>query len=93
MENFPIQTVTSWLGNSPTIALRHSLQTTEAHFEEAVRADSIDTASDEEKATQNPTQRASAMGGIRSQTGNENRKNPQNNYDSRAMALAGLGDE
>lgn len=40
VENFPIQVVTDWLGNSPKIAIKHYLQTTEEHFQ---------------KATQNPT--------------------------------------
>ncbi|WP_437188499.1 tyrosine-type recombinase/integrase [Planctomicrobium sp. SH668] len=40
VEQFPIQVVTDWLGNSPKIAMKHYLQTTDAHFE---------------KATQNPT--------------------------------------
>ena len=45
LEEFPIQTVTAWLGNSPQIAARHYLQVTPAHFAKAV-----------EKAVQNPVQ-------------------------------------
>ena len=37
VEDFPIQTVTSWLGNSPQIAQRHYLQVREEHFEKAVQ--------------------------------------------------------
>ena len=32
---FPIHVVTAWLGNTPTIALRHYLLTTDADFEKA----------------------------------------------------------
>jgi hypothetical protein len=32
VEWFPIQAVTTWLGNTPTVALRHSLKTTDTHF-------------------------------------------------------------
>lgn len=34
--SYPLHVVTSWLGNSPTIASKHYLQTTEAHFEQAI---------------------------------------------------------
>ena len=36
VENFPVHVVTDWLGNSPDIAKRHYLQTTEEHFLRAV---------------------------------------------------------
>jgi integrase len=36
-EKFPIQAVTDWLGNSPTIAMKHYLITTTEHFRAAVR--------------------------------------------------------
>lgn len=48
VEKYPIQVVTGWLGNSPTVAMRHYLMTTEEHFEAAIRP------SDEE--AQNPAQ-------------------------------------
>lgn len=35
IETYPIQVVTSWLGNSPTIAMKHYLLTTEEHFQRA----------------------------------------------------------
>jgi integrase len=34
-ETYPIHVVTSWLGNSPEVAKRHYLQTTEEHFQRA----------------------------------------------------------
>ncbi len=40
VELFPIQTVTGWLGNTPSVAMRHYLMTTDQHFEAAVRGDS-----------------------------------------------------
>lgn len=45
VETYPIHVVTGWLGNTASVAQKHYLQTTEEHFE---------------KATQNPTQQASA---------------------------------
>jgi hypothetical protein len=36
MKDHPIHCVCSWLGNTPTIALRHDLQLVEADFEKAV---------------------------------------------------------
>ena len=35
VEQFPIQVVAAWLGNTPTIAMRHYLMTTDAHFARA----------------------------------------------------------
>ncbi len=52
IEQFPIQTVTAWLGNSPQIAVKHYLQVTEEHFQ---------------KAVQNPVQYAAVSGRIDSQ--------------------------
>ncbi|QDT75564.1 tyrosine-type recombinase/integrase [Lacipirellula limnantheis] len=39
VENYPIQVVTDWLRNTPTVAMRHSLMTTDEHFESAVRGE------------------------------------------------------
>ncbi len=36
VEEFPIQTVTSWFGNTPTIAMKHYLMVREEHFTKAV---------------------------------------------------------
>jgi len=35
-EAFPIHVVCAWIGNSPTVAARHYLQTTDAHFAKAI---------------------------------------------------------
>ncbi|MCX7402279.1 MAG: tyrosine-type recombinase/integrase [Planctomycetia bacterium] len=56
VETYPVQVVTSWLGNTPSVALRHYLMTTEKHFEAAVRGDGQTVKSTEEKAAQNPAQ-------------------------------------
>ena len=39
VERFPVQVVVDWLGNTPTIALKHYLMTTDEHFAEAVNGD------------------------------------------------------
>ncbi|MEM0915467.1 MAG: hypothetical protein AAGK09_12760 [Planctomycetota bacterium] len=39
LERFPIQVVTSWLGNSPMVALRHYLQVTDDHYAVAASGD------------------------------------------------------
>ncbi|MGE0376032.1 MAG: tyrosine-type recombinase/integrase, partial [Planctomycetaceae bacterium] len=39
VETYPVQVVTSWLGNSPRIAMKHYLMTTDAHFATAVAGD------------------------------------------------------
>jgi len=36
---FDIKTVTTWLGNSPMVAMEHYLQTTPEHFERALTED------------------------------------------------------
>jgi hypothetical protein len=49
---YPIHVVTAWLGNTPTIALRHYLLTTDADFERASRGDGKAV----QKAVQQPTE-------------------------------------
>ena len=49
-ERFPIQVVCDWIGNTPKVAMRHYLQTTDAHFEAATQS------------LQNPTCSMSANG-------------------------------
>lgn len=52
VESYPVQVVTSWLGNTPSVAMRHYLMTTDEHFESAVRGT--------DEAAQNPAQQAHA---------------------------------
>ena len=56
VERFPLQAVMDWMGNTPKVALRHYLMTTDTHFDAAVRGD--------EEALQNALQQSHAMGGL-----------------------------
>ena len=51
-QNFPIQVVVAWLGNSEPVARKHYLQVTEDHFSRAISAPS--------KAKQNPPSQPAA---------------------------------
>ena len=48
-ENYPVQVVCAWIGNSPQVAAKHYLQVTEDHFA---------------KAVQNPVQHAAVLAGM-----------------------------
>jgi hypothetical protein len=39
VEKYPVQVVTAWLGNTPSVAMRHYLMTTDEHFDAAVKDD------------------------------------------------------
>ena len=39
VESYPVQVVTSWLGNTPSVAMRHYLMTTDEHFKAALKDD------------------------------------------------------
>jgi len=54
VETYPVQVVTSWLGNTPSVAMRHYLMTTNEHFEAAVKGD-------ETKAAQKAAQQAHVL--------------------------------
>lgn len=58
-KEFPIHVVTAWLGNTPRIAMKHYLMTTEDDFSKAVGRLV-------EKAVQNPTHETDIWGEIRS---------------------------
>ena len=55
VERFPMHVVTAWLGNSPEIARKHYLQTTEQHYMKAVEGTPG-------KAVQNPVQQTAETG-------------------------------
>ncbi len=55
VERFPVQTVASWLGNSPKVALKHYLRVLPEHFVKAVRGDS--------EAGRNPGQSGQVLSG------------------------------
>ena len=40
VEEYPVHVVTAWIGNSPEIARKHYLQTTEEHFQRAINTPS-----------------------------------------------------
>ena len=60
-QEFPVQVVTAWMGNSPAVALRHYLMTTDEHFAAAVNS----------RAAQNAAQQAHARYGKGSQAGQQ----------------------
>lgn len=74
-DQFPLHVVTEWIGNTPDIAARHYLKTTEDHFRRAVEGKS---AGHEEKAAQNPAQQAaeSACTGQQKQNGPPSKGEP-----------------
>ena len=51
---YPIQVVTAWLGNTPTIALKHYLQVTPDHFEKAAQNPAHNTRANECKRGNSP---------------------------------------
>ncbi|GAF95784.1 unnamed protein product, partial [marine sediment metagenome] len=55
-EEYPVQVVCAWIGNSPHVAAKHYLQVTEEHFGKAVQKAV-------QKAVRNPVQQVSATGG------------------------------
>ncbi len=62
VEAYPVQVVTSWLGNTPAVAMRHYLMTTDEHFEAAVKGEEAFAVPDPAKAAQIPAQHAHATG-------------------------------
>ncbi|MBA3482093.1 MAG: tyrosine-type recombinase/integrase [Pirellulales bacterium] len=56
VESYPLQVVTDWLGNTPKMAMRHYLMTTDEHFAAAVKGENpaVDDATGEaaQKAAQ-----------------------------------------
>lgn len=57
-EQFPIQVVDAWMGNTPNMALDHYLMTTDEHFAKAVAGNVQNP-----KATQKAAQQIAEMGG------------------------------
>ena len=64
-EQYPIHVVCEWIGASQPVAMKHYLQVTEEHFEQALQGDATDNAEcnalGAEKATQNTTQPVSVI--------------------------------
>jgi integrase len=80
-DQFPLHVVTDWIGNSPDIADRHYLKTTEDHFRKAVASDPCTIPV---HYAQNTTQQAAETGRNRSQT-----QNAPSSEDEALLALAG----
>jgi integrase len=55
-EDWPLHVVCDWLGNSPRIANKHYLQTTEEHFQRAAKSGALSV----ENALHNPVQQPAA---------------------------------
>jgi len=60
-EQYPVQVVCAWIGNSPAVAAKHYLQVTDEHFEKAVHF---------------PVQYDAARGGIELQSDTQGDENP-----------------
>lgn len=59
-EQYPIASVTRWLGNSPTIALKHYIQARDVHFEAVVAGADERDAKNDARTTHFTTQQAAA---------------------------------
>jgi len=67
-ERFPIKVVTSWIGNTPDIAMDHYLQVTDEHWQRALEGDGKGPAADQSEqppcsALQNPVQSVAVLAG------------------------------
>ncbi len=76
-DQFPLHVVTAWIGNSPDIAERHYLKTTDEHFAKAI-------ACSNEKCAQNTTQQAAVSAQMEPQT-----ESAPSSEDEALLALAG----
>jgi|SaaInlStandDraft_1057018.scaffolds.fasta_scaffold26545_2 integrase len=89
IEQFPIQTVTGWLGNSPRVALKHYAMITDTHFDAAVSGS-------KQQTTRNPTQTTRANDRQDLPAVPQKRKNPEKHCISQGLAkskMAGAGFE
>ncbi len=68
VEKYPVQVVTDWLGNTPKVAMRHYLMTTDAHFAAAVQETNGTGTGIAKKAAQNAAQYTAAYSGRESQS-------------------------
>jgi integrase len=83
VKDFPIHTVTAWLGNSPKVAMKHYLQVTDAEFERAAGVEKKSAAKNAALEQQNPQQQApaSACGDVQT-----DQETPENRGLSHAVA-------
>ncbi|MDY3561966.1 site-specific integrase [Gemmata sp. JC673] len=68
-QSFPLATVTKWLGNTPSVALRHYVDPTEAAFDKAATWTPESGAKSGAQVAQNPAQQGRAGNRNKSQTG------------------------
>jgi integrase len=68
VESYPLQVVTDWLGNTPKVAMRHYLMTTDEHFAAALKVDEPAAEAVADKAAQKAAQQAHAGTRTESQT-------------------------
>jgi integrase len=87
-QDFPIHVVTAWLGNTPTIAMRHYLLTTNADFERAAGGKTRT-----EKAVQIPVQQAEETGCNEQQPANGNREISEENETLQLGATSQSGED
>jgi integrase len=78
-ERFPVHTVCDWIGNTPKVAMKHYLQTTDEHFLRAV-SNPTDCPSEtmDKKAAQNPAQLVAQNAAQQVRVGNRN--HPQGEF-------------
>ena len=76
-EQYPVQVVCAWIGNSPAVAAKHYLQVTDEHFA---------------KAAQNPAQYDAAEGRIKSQANTQGATNPVKDAPNECRKRLSLGD-
>ncbi len=87
VETYPVQVVTRWFGNTPSVALRHYLMTTDEHFDAAVRGDGQTAKSTEEKTAQNPAQSVHAGSRFDSHANMQAHKKPRTCRGLRVVAF------
>ena len=67
--SFPLAVVTKWLGNTPSVALRHYVDPTESAFDQALQwMPSQGGAKSGAQVAQNPAQQPAVTNGVKSQT-------------------------
>jgi integrase len=74
-QSFPLATVTKWLGNTPSVALRHYVDPTELAFDRALKWHPKSGAKNDAPEAQNEAQTTDASNGNESQNQSEVREN------------------
>ncbi len=82
VETYPLQVVTDWLGNTPKVAMRHYLMTTDEHFAAAVKGD--------EQAAEVVTGEAAQKAAQQAHAGRRGESQPTNAAHKKTPVLLGL---